>query len=154
MICFTATLTGFLKKIYKCHGAVFSVPESGRRKAAAESRFAKPRKTFQRKVSKFFALLFVLYKKQEKAAKPQKDLILFARICCFGALIRGLQNLGTPCEGDIFTFFLRRAKRTKKHARGLRTSGLRGRFKALSKKIQQSFPAARVETGFARKTPA
>ena len=34
-----------------------------------------------------------------------------------GALIRGLQNLGTPCEGDVFTFFLRRAKRTKKHAR-------------------------------------
>ena len=73
MICFTATLTGFLKKIYKCHGAVFSVPESGRRKAeriAAKSgekhaRRAAPigAKLSERKVSKFFALLFVLYKK-------------------------------------------------------------------------------------------
>ena len=26
-------------------------------------------------------------------------------------------NLETPCKGDVFTFFLRRAKRTKKHAR-------------------------------------
>ena len=38
--------------------------------------------------------------------------------------------------------------------RGLRTSGLRGRFKALSEAILQSFPAARAETGFAHKTPA
>ena len=30
-------------------------------------------------------------------------------------------------------------KRTKKHARGLRTSGLRGRFKALSEKILAEF---------------
>ena len=76
------------------------------------------------------------------------------RICCFSALIRGLQNLETPCKGDVFTFFLRRAKRTKKHARGLRTSGLRGRFKALPEVILQKFPAACDETGFAHKTPA
>ena len=55
------------------------------------------------------------------------------------ALIRGLENLEAPCKGDVFTFFLHRAKRTKKHARGLRTSGLRGRFKALSKKILAKF---------------
>ena len=42
------------------------------------------------------------------------------------ALIRGLENLDAPCKGDVFTFFLRRAKRTKKHAKGLRTSGLPG----------------------------
>ena len=41
------------------------------------------------------------------------------RICCLCVLIRGLQNLETSCERDVFTFFLRRAKRTKKHA-GLR----------------------------------
>ena len=71
-----------------------------------------------------------------------------------GELIRGLQNLDAPCKGDVFTFFLRRAKRTKKHARGLRTSGLRGRFKALPEVTLQKFPAARAETGFACKTSA
>ena len=73
---------------------------------AATSRFAKPR-SFLKKV-----------------------LIVAVRSCGCGVLIRGLQNLGTSCKGDVFTFFLRRAKRTKKHARGLRTSGLRGRFKS------------------------
>ena len=43
-----------------------------------------------------------------------------------GELNQGLQNLEAPCEGNVFSFFLRRAKRTKKHARGLRTSGLPG----------------------------
>ena len=37
--------------------------------------------------------------------------------CCCGELKRGLENLGTPRKRDVFTFFLRRAKRTKKHAR-------------------------------------
>ena len=75
-------------------------------------------------------------------------------MCCLCMLIRGLQNLDAPCKGDVFTFFLRRAKRTKKHAKGLRTSGLRGRFKALSEFTSQKFPAARAETGFACKTAA
>ena len=103
----------------------------------------------------FFVILFVPYKKYGKvpgrerlwrlcrrkkhtecavpagtnflrSGKFQKDLILLVESCCLGELIQGLQNLGTPCERDVFTFFLRRAKRTKKHARGLRTSGLRG----------------------------
>ena len=77
----------------------------------ADSRFAKPR-NFLKKV-----------------------LIVAVRSRGCGELIRGLQNLDAPCKGDVFTFFLRRAKRTKKHARGLRTSGLRGRFKALPEKI-------------------
>ena len=97
---------------------------------AATSRFAKPR-SFLKKV-----------------------LIVAVRSCGCGVLIRGLQNLGTSCKGDVFTFFLRRAKRTKKHARGLRTSGLRGRFKALSEVILQKLPAARFETGFVCKTAA
>ena len=67
-------------------------------------------------------------------AKPRnslkKVLIVAVRSCYLCVLIRGLQNLDAPCKGDVFTFFLRRAKRTKKHARGLRTSGLRGRFKS------------------------
>ena len=103
-------------------------------------------KLSERKVSKFFALLFVLYKKQEKAAKPQKDLILFARICCFGALIRGLQNLGTPCEGDVFTFFLQGASRFSKPQfsapqRQLRTATIKtfpGRFEVLQTSNQRT----------------
>ena len=52
-----------------------------------------------------------------KCREAAEDLSLFVRICCLCALNRGLRNLGTPCKGDVFTFFLRRAKRTKKHAR-------------------------------------
>ena len=47
----------------------------------------------------------------------KKVLIVAVRSCSCGALIRGLQNLGVSCKGDVFTFFLRRAKRIKKHAR-------------------------------------
>ena len=54
-------------------------------------------------------------------AKPRsflkKVLIVAVRSCGCGALIQGLKNLGVPCQGDVFTFFLRRAKRIKKHAR-------------------------------------
>ena len=47
----------------------------------------------------------------------KKVLIVAVRSCSCGALIRGLQNLGVSCKGDVFTFFLRRAKRINKHAR-------------------------------------
>ena len=56
-------------------------------------------------------------------------------------------------EGDVFRAF-RLYEKNQKYTRGLRTSGLRGRFKALPEVILQSFPAAHVETGFAHKTPA
>ena len=65
----------------------------------------------------------------------QKDLILLVGICYFCALVRGLQNLGAPCERERVVTFCVVQKVTKKHTRGLRTSGLRGRFKALSEKI-------------------
>ena len=131
----------------------------------AESRFAKPRKfpkgntaarrkkhtecavptgtkLSERKVSKGFNwacanLLFMCA--GSRFAEPRsflkKVLIVAVWSCGCGTLLRGLQNLEASCKGDVFTFFLRRAKRTKKHARGLRTSGLRGRFKALPEKI-------------------
>ena len=55
-------------------------------------------------------------------AKPRsslkKVLIVAVRSCGCGELIQGWQNLESPCEGTDL-FFLRRAKRTKKHA-GLR----------------------------------
>jgi hypothetical protein len=51
---------------------------------------------------------------------------------------------GTDCH------FLHRAKSNQK-ARGVKPCD--PRFKALSEVILQKFPAARIETGFARKTP-
>ena len=45
-------------------------------------------------------------------------------------------------------------EKNQKYPRGLRTSGLRGGFKALSKKILAELPAVRVEPGFSHKTAA
>ena len=64
----------------------------------------------------------------------QKDLILLVGICYFCVLIRGLQNLGASCERNVFGTF-RVYEKYQKYTRGLRTSGLRGRFKALPEKI-------------------
>jgi hypothetical protein len=83
----------------------------------------------------------------------KKVLIVAVRSCYCGELLRGLQNLGASCERDVFRTF-RVYEKYQKYTKGLRTSGLRGRFKALPKVILQNFPAARVETGFARKRPA
>ena len=67
-------------------------------------------------------------------AKPRnflkKVLIVAVRSCRCGALIRGLENLGVPCEEERVVTFCIVQKVTKKHTRGLRTSGLRGRFKS------------------------
>ena len=73
--------------------------------------------------------------------------------CGCGVLIRGLQNLEAPCEGNVFRAF-RVYEKNQKYTRGLRTSGLRGRFKALPEVSLQKLPAASAETGFAHKTPA
>ena len=56
---------------------------------------------------------------RDTAVRRKKDLSLFVRICCFGTLIRGLQNLGAPCEGERVVTFCVVQKVTKKHA-GLR----------------------------------
>ena len=95
------------------------------------------RDTAARRKKAFLASFLCLTKRMEKF---RRGFYWFVRSCGCGVLIRGLQNLDAPCKGDVFTFFLRRAKRTKKHARGLRTSGLRGRFKALPEVILQKFP--------------
>ena len=83
----------------------------------------------------------------------KKVLIVAVRSCGCGALIRGLLNLETSCERNVFRAF-RLYEKNQKYTRGLRTSGLRGRFKALPEVIMQKIPAAHVETGFACKPPA
>ena len=60
----------------------------------------------------------------------EKVLIVAVRSCGCGVLNRGLQNLETSCERDVFRAF-RVYEKNQKYTRGLRTSGLRGRFKAL-----------------------
>ena len=104
--------------------------------------------------------------RRECRRRAAKDLIGLVRSCSFGALIRGLQNLESPFKkgfnfvcaklllgcaesrfveprsslrGSTDWYFLRRAKSTAKTRRGLRPSGLRGRFKALPKKISAKF---------------
>ena len=50
-----------------------------------------------------------------RSGKFQKDLILFVVRCYFGALIRGLENLESPCEGVRIVTFCVVQKVTKKH---------------------------------------
>ena len=97
----------------------------------------------------------LLYCKLTVASGIQKGLlhVSFGAVgsWSFAALNRGLQNLGTSCERNVVRTF-RVYEKYQKYIRGLRTSGLRGRFKALPEIILQSFPAAHAETGFACKT--
>ena len=71
-----------------------------------ESRFAEPRK-----VSKGFNFVRAkpsLRRAESRFGKPrkfQKNLILLVRICRLCALIRGLQNLESPCEGNGLSLF-------------------------------------------------
>ena len=54
-------------------------------------------------------------------------------------LIRGLQNLESPCKGTFFGTFCGVQKVPQKHAEGCDPLDSRGRFKALSKKILAAF---------------
>ena len=67
----------------------------------------------------------------------EKDLILLVRSRYFGGLNRGLQNLELPERERFYSFRL--YEKNQKYPRGLRTSGLRGRFKALPEKILAKF---------------
>ena len=119
----------------------------------ADSRFTKPR-NFSRGFNLVCMNVLSLCA-DSRFAKPRsflkKVFIVAARSCGCGALIRGLQNLGASCKGNVFRTF-RVYEKYQKYTKGLRTSGLRGRFKALPEVMLQSFPAAHVETGFACKT--
>ena len=59
----------------------------------------------------------------------KKVLIVAVRSRHCGELNRGLQNLETSCERNVFRAF-RLYEKNQKYTRGLRTSGLRGRFKS------------------------
>ena len=52
-----------------------------------------------------------------RSGKFQKDLILFVVRCYFGVLIRGLENLESPCEGERIVTFCGVQKVPQKHAR-------------------------------------
>ena len=79
-------------------------------------------------------------------AKFQKVLIGFVRSCWLGVLIRGLQNLELPARKRFYSFRL--YEKNGEYPRGLRTSGLRGRFKALSKKISAKLSGGTCRTRF------
>ena len=99
-----------------------------------------------------FAVLVCCFEVWRTSKLPLgKVLIVAVRRCHCGVLIRGLQNLDAPCKGDVFRA-VRLYEKNGEYTRGLRTSGLRGRFKALPEVILQKIPAARIETGFAHKT--
>ena len=67
--------------------------------------------------------------RRKRGRRAAKDLIGLVRSRCLGALIRGLQNLESSRKGKrIYSFRL--YEKNQKYPRGLRTSGLRGRFKS------------------------
>ena len=73
--------------------------------------------------------------RQGHRRRRQKDLIGLMRSCCLGVLIRGLENLESPCEGVRVVTFCVVQKVTKKHA-GLRPATsiqISARFKILAK---------------------
>ena len=121
----------------------------------ADSRFTKPR-NFSKGFN-FVSRNLLFLCADSRFGKPRcslnKVLIVAVRRCHCGGLNRGLQNLGASCKGDVFRAF-RLYEKNQKYTIGLRTSGLRGRFKALPEVTLQKFPAASAETGFPCKTPA
>ena len=73
-----------------------------------------------------FCLCVLIRGSQNLESSFGKVLILLVRSRHCGELNQGLQNLRTPCKGNGFWYFLRRAKSTAKTRRGLRPSGLPG----------------------------
>ena len=92
----------------------------------ADSRFAEPRQTFRKESlkggaaaerSREAAKICCDSNKNNAAKRRRKDLILLVGSCCLGGLIRGLENLESPCEGVRVVTFCVVQKVTKKHAR-------------------------------------
>ncbi len=67
-----------------------------------------------------------------------KVLILFVRICCFRCADSRFGKPRCSLQRERFYSF-RLYEKNGEYTRGLRTSGLRGRFKALSEKISAKF---------------
>ena len=72
--------------------------------------------------------LSVLIRGLQNLEEFQKVLILLVRGRCLGVLIRGLGNLELPERERFYSFRL--YEKNGEYPRGLRTSGLRGRFKS------------------------
>ena len=89
----------------------------------ADSRFAKPRNSLK------------------------KVLIVAVRSCGCGVLIRGLRNLETSCERNVFRTF-RVYEKYQKYTRGLRTSGLRGTIQSSAEKDFAKFSGGSCRNRF------
>ena len=89
----------------------------------------------------------------ERSREAAKDLIGLVRRYHVCALIRGLQNLGTP-ERERFYSFCVVQKEPKSTPEVCEPLDSRGRFKALSEIILEKLPTARAEPGFSHKTAA
>ena len=84
----------------------------------------------------------------DKAAKGFKFVCAKPPLRCADSRFAKPRNF--PERERVYSFRL--YEKNQKYTRGLRTSGLRGRFKALSEETSQKFPAAYDETGFSHKT--
>ena len=104
----------------------------------ADSRFAKPRTSRKGNGLVLFAA----------CKKYRKNTLGRAKSCRWQVFVRRRP----PKQGELRTDV---SKATMFQGdRGLRPSGLRGRFKALPEIYLENFPAARAETGFVCITPA
>ena len=78
---------------------------------------------------------------------------MFVRSRHCGELNRGLENLDVPGKGNGFILFAC-TKRTKSTPEVCEPLDSGDDSKLYRSRFQQSFPAARAETGFSRKTAA
>ena len=75
--------------------------------------------TFRKESYKVFSYFLYFTKSRKKpAAGRRKDLSLFVRSFCLCVLIRGLQNLESPCKEVRIVTFCVVQKVTKKHVLG------------------------------------
>ena len=89
----------------------------------------------------------------ERSREAAKDLIGLVRSYHVCALIRGLENLGTP-ERERFYSFCVVQKEPKSTPEGCDPLDSGDDSKLCRRRFQQSFPTTRVETGFSHKTAA
>ena len=117
MICFTATLTGFLKKICKRHGAVFPRRENSRRRRRKARKACCPDrgKTFRKESFKVFCPTFCTLQKAGKSGEAAKG---FNFVCTKPPLRRADLRFAKPqysLQWERVVTFCVVQKVTKKH---------------------------------------